>query len=49
MLPPSIADLEEESKNYQLNYYNGKPIEIEFYKYSYFKLGIQKYYYIFTK
>lgn len=38
MLPPSKVDLEEESKKYQLNYYNGKPIEIEFYKYSYSKL-----------
>lgn len=38
MLPPSKAELEKESKEYQLYYYSEKPIEIEFYKYSYSKL-----------
>ncbi|WP_298903500.1 hypothetical protein [uncultured Psychroserpens sp.] len=38
MSPPSNAELQEESKEYQLYYYSGKPIEIEFYKYSYSKL-----------
>ena len=38
MSPPTKAELEEESKEYQLYYYSGKPIEIEFYKYSFTKL-----------
>lgn len=37
MKPPSRTELEEESKKYQVTYYTGKPIEIEFYKYSYYK------------
>lgn len=36
--PPSKAELEQESKEYQFHYYSGKPIEIEFYKYSFTKL-----------
>lgn len=38
MSPPTKAELEEESKEYQLYYYSEKPIEIEFYKYSFTKL-----------
>lgn len=35
---PSRADLEKESEEYYAYFYKDKPLEVEFYKYSYYKL-----------
>lgn len=39
MEPPSRADLEKESKDYHTHFYEGRPLEVEFYKYSYYKFN----------
>ncbi|WP_040280895.1 hypothetical protein [Psychroserpens damuponensis] len=39
MKPPTKADLKTEARDYFTEYYANKPLEVEFYKYSYYKLN----------